>query len=136
MTNRERVLKGLKCCANGCLGDCPYFKTDECGQLLPKDALELLKEQERIIEYMRKSNTEWCEKNCPYAPDCGPAGVCNQVVSLLKEKEAVLVDTKMIGMTNGTDIEVYCCRDCRTVLDPAFHYCPNCGQQVDWNEQF
>lgn len=50
MTNRERILKGLKCCANGCLADCPYFKTDECGQLLPKQALELLKEQEEQIE--------------------------------------------------------------------------------------
>ena len=46
MTDREKVLKALKCCANGCLGDCPYFKVGDCGQLLSKEALELLKEQE------------------------------------------------------------------------------------------
>lgn len=50
MIDREKVIKGLKCCAHGCLVDCPYSKTDECGQRLPKDALELLKEQEEQIE--------------------------------------------------------------------------------------
>lgn len=53
------------------------------------------------------------------------------VLSMLKEQEAITVDTKVIGTFNG-DVEVYCCRDCRTILDPAFHYCPNCGRAVKW----
>lgn len=51
-------------------------------------------------------------------------------IDLLKEHP---VDMKVIGTFNG-DIEVYCCQDCRTTLDPAFHYCPNCGRAVKWNE--
>lgn len=54
-----------------------------------------------------------------------------RAITLLKEQEAIPVDTKVIGTFNG-DVEVYCCRDCRTILDPAFHYCPNCGQEVKW----
>jgi rubrerythrin len=46
-------------------------------------------------------------------------------------QEAIQVDTKVIGTLNG-DMEVYCCRNCRTILDPAFDYCPNCGQKVKW----
>lgn len=47
MISKEKIIKGLKCCANGCLGDyCPYFKVGNCGQLLTKEALELLKEQD------------------------------------------------------------------------------------------
>lgn len=53
---------------------------------------------------------------------------------LLNEQEAVPVDTKMIGMPNGTDIEVFCCPDCRMVLDESFHFCPNCGQAVKWDD--
>lgn len=51
-----------------------------------------------------------------------------------KEQEAVPVDTKMIGMPNGTDIEAFCCPDCRIVLDESFHFCPNCGQAVKWDD--
>ena len=56
----------------------------------------------------------------------------HEMCELLKEQEAIPVDTKVIGTFNG-DVEVYCCRDCRTILDPAFHYCPNCGQEVKWD---
>lgn len=59
-------------------------------------------------------------------------GTLMDILYLLKEQEAVPVDTKMIGMPNGTDIEVFCCPDCRIVLDESFHFCPNCGQAVKW----
>ena len=51
---------------------------------------------------------------------------------IMKEQEAIPVDTKVIVTFNG-DVEVYCCRNCRLVLDPTFHYCPNCGRQVKWD---
>ena len=48
-------------------------------------------------------------------------------------EDKVPVDTKYIGTFAG-DIEVWCCRECRAVLDPAFNYCPNCGVELDWTE--
>jgi hypothetical protein len=53
------------------------------------------------------------------------------IIAMLKEQEAIPVDTKVIGTFNG-DEEVYCCRNCRLVLDPTFYYCPNCGYKVKW----
>ncbi len=35
------------------------------------------------------NNEEWCKKNCPYSTDCACDGVCNFVLSLLKDHEAV-----------------------------------------------
>lgn len=57
--------------------------------------------------------------------------VYDDAIALLKEQEVIPVDTKVVGTSHG-DMEVYCCSDCRTILDPAFHYCPNCGQEVKW----
>lgn len=71
---------------------------------------------------------------CPYSGECrettlsGCRHLCADALELLEEHP---VDTKVIGTFNG-DIEVYCCQDCRTTLDPAFHYCPNCGRAVKW----
>ena len=57
MTNREKVVKGLKCCTafNGfhqCQpkvgDDCPYEDDVDCKLTLMADALELLKEQELV----------------------------------------------------------------------------------------
>ena len=36
------------------------------------------------------NNEEWCKKNCPYSTDCACDGVCNFVLSLLKEQDAVV----------------------------------------------
>ena len=56
----------------------------------------------------------------------------DNALAMLKKQEAIPVDTKVIGTSNG-DVKVYCCRNCRMVLDPWFHYCPNCGRQIKWN---
>ena len=61
MLDREKILKGLKCCtdAYGALcTECPYFRNvpDEdtgfsnCCELLCKDALSLINEQEEEIQ--------------------------------------------------------------------------------------
>ena len=34
---------------------------------------------------MDESNKEWCEKNCPYLPECG-GGLCNVVLEALKNE--------------------------------------------------
>ena len=77
-------------------------------------------------------NHEDCSKRCPFLgnPWCRE-DLMADALELLKEPETIPVDTKIIGTSNG-DVEVYCCRDCRTVLDPAFHYCPHCGRAVKW----
>ena len=56
------------------------------------------------------------------------------ILELLEEQQAMPVDTKMIGTERG-DIEVYCCRACRFQLDPTFHFCPNCGKEVIWDDR-
>ena len=33
------------------------------------------------------NNEDWCKENCPYNTDCSCDGVCNFVLSLLKEKD-------------------------------------------------
>lgn len=38
---------------------------------------------------MKENNADWCEKNCPYFPDCG-GGICNFALGLLKEKPDVV----------------------------------------------
>ena len=48
---------------------------------------------------------------------------------LLKEKEPVEMDYKVIGLPQG-DFEVPCCPDCRNTLDPTWHYCPHCSLPV------
>lgn len=50
MNKRDKVIKGLECCAEDCVDGCPYEDLDvegwNCTTLLCRDALELLKEQE------------------------------------------------------------------------------------------
>jgi hypothetical protein len=50
MIDREKVIKGLECCAADCVDGCPYEKIEaegwNCTTLLCRDALELLKAQE------------------------------------------------------------------------------------------
>ena len=65
MTDREKVIMGLKCLASAadCCSDCPYYRFD-CTQKIAQDVLELLKEQETVIlckdcKFWRE-NTEFC----------------------------------------------------------------------------
>ena len=64
-----------------------------------------------------------------------PFSIMRETINALKEQkeQAIPVDTKMIGAVWG-DMEVYCCRACRFQLDPVFHFCPNCGNGVKWDE--
>ena len=59
ITDIEMVLKGLECCSNPQGDDCdncPYNEVGycaECTSSLAKDALELLKEQEAEIAFLK-----------------------------------------------------------------------------------
>lgn len=48
MTDREKVVKGLECCAVGCRSGCPYSDIDDCESMLCADAFALLKAQEPV----------------------------------------------------------------------------------------
>ena len=43
MVDREKVVRGLECCAVGCRSGCPYSDIDDCESVLCADALALLK---------------------------------------------------------------------------------------------
>ena len=62
MTEQEKVMKGLKCCSKidmCCMEiichypqyiECPYDEYEDCVKHLVKDAITLLKEQQKRIE--------------------------------------------------------------------------------------
>lgn len=56
MTDREKVVKGLKCCCGTgrCFHGCPYHEVSQniwdCTSQLALEALDLLKDQEEIKE--------------------------------------------------------------------------------------
>ena len=52
MSNRERVIKGLKHCAANDARTCPYFDVDECHASLAFDVLALLREQDAMKQKM------------------------------------------------------------------------------------
>ena len=81
---------------------------------------------------MGMTNEEWCKKNCPYSTDCACDGVCNFVLSLLKEQEAVK-RTYRTGI-NGFSI-IWTCGACGSDLFPNnanAKYCSSCGRAVKW----
>ena len=87
---------------------------------------------------MGMNNEEWCKKNCPYSTDCACDGVCNFVLSLLKEQEAVEPSFKQ----DEKGIFVWCCGSCGAYMyhiydgiDKAKEYarfCRQCGRAVKW----
>ena len=63
MIDREKVIKGLECCAAGnsgkCIKECPYdfVNNANCTAGMARDALELLKNQEPIKPVVNQD--EW-----------------------------------------------------------------------------
>ena len=68
MAELEKVIKGLECCTGlGCHHGCKYLKNG-CTQFLKMDALELLKEQTKIVRCKDCNNFIPCGEN---------TGMCN-----------------------------------------------------------
>lgn len=71
MIDREKVIKGLECHTGLCSESCPYYNiTDYCCEELCRDALELLKEQEAMTEYVINEFQPTC-KACGFRPFAG-----------------------------------------------------------------
>ena len=100
------------------------------------------------------NNEEWCKKNCPYSTDCACDGVCNFVLSLLKEQEDALEQMRLDNtdlrncnaelmkaqeavvhpessceMTYITDC---CCDLCGIQLIREDNFCRCCGKRIEW----
>lgn len=76
------------------------------------------------------NNEEWCKKNCPYSTDCACDGVCNFVLSMLKEQEAVAP-----YLETGKFKQLYRCGNCHTYLVfTKQDFCHGCGRRVKWND--
>ena len=66
MSDREKVVKALEYCSNGCSPSCPYLNVDCCYDLLSADALTLLKEQEaKNVVNMTLSKNYSLIASCP-----------------------------------------------------------------------
>ena len=101
--DRDKVMKGLQTCSNPnapCDG-CPYFAELNCTEILCRDALALLKEQEPV------KHGRWIKDESTYA---GP-GLDNLQCS----------ECKRNAVTWRRDIP----------LSRMYRYCPNCGAKMD-----
>ena len=72
MIDREKVLRGLKCCCAirtnyTCRDDCPYVYEKGCMHSLMEDTFELVKEQSTIIQAYRQL-LEWAVE-CDFGYD-------------------------------------------------------------------
>ena len=62
--NKDDIKKALECCTSECSmhNDCPYINQVCCQDVLCKDALNLITEQEKEIEQLKTENKENCCK--------------------------------------------------------------------------
>ena len=65
MIDREKIIRGLECCRDGCMNDCPYLNEGNCFSVICSEALELIRARQpaRLIKILSPSG-QWTE-------DCG-----------------------------------------------------------------
>lgn len=118
MIDGEKVIKGLGLCmipgTGGC-DDCTYFGKGMCQMLLAEDAILLLKEQKKAIDFQS-----------------------DRLDELLKAQEPV---KPVLAIDNDGD---WLCGNCYQSVDGEeeldasgfmpvkFNFCPNCGRAVKW----
>ena len=129
MTNRKKIIDALELCANGCNNEgCSYLDEQNdkggltvcrCIDLLARDVIALLKEQDEVIENLKQTAQSMMECICP-----------------LKEQEPVKpVRDEETG-------RIWLCGKCGTYVgfedndpnDPNEFdkYCRECGHPVLW----
>lgn len=58
---REEVIRGLEICANGWdCSECPYDEIDGCYEIIKRDALALLREQEPVAPELQSGGNYVC----------------------------------------------------------------------------
>ena len=75
MIDREKVIKGLECCAHEAIGDCnncPYNEnTPHCDIAMMRDAIELLRAQEPVEPLRINHDTKWQRDTECICGECG-----------------------------------------------------------------
>ena len=125
MIDREKVIKGLECCAkdNCSINDtCPYGKEDAsyCLERLSADALAMLKEQAEEIQEVRRENSR----------------ILNQFYEWAKENNAVrpvLEQDSMVCGNCGHEVIWQRLLGDNVWADEQLDYCPKCGRAVKWD---
>ena len=85
---------------NDCYGKALQQEIAESNKL-EQELIEAGNRYAERIEEERMNNEEWCKKNCPYYQDCSGGGVCNTVLSLLKEHEWHMLTEDNDGIIHG-----------------------------------
>lgn len=113
MVDREKVLNGLRACADrtGALcRTCPYdFRKEGCISDMAEDALELLKEQQETIISLQ------------------------HIINKLNEAIAEHPKRKRghWGLDCSVKPAIYVCSTCRFKAKEMSKYCPNCGMRTE-----
>lgn len=132
MTDREKVIKGLECCAAGnsgrCIRECPYdfVNNANCVSDMTRDALELLKEQRETIASVQ--------------------GTIRKLIAVLEEQPEQK-HGHWVFDPDGRDwnIPAWKCSECHCRNDnippnlektnplqwAGSKYCPNCGAKMN-----
>ena len=85
---------------NDCYGKALQQEIAESNRL-EQELIEAGNRYAERIEEERMNNEEWCKKNCSYYPDCSGGGVCNTVLSFLKEHEWHMLTEDNDGIIHG-----------------------------------
>ena len=125
MEKLEKVIKGLGCCDNDDCDNCPYFYSDDendlgtCKATLHRDALALLKAQERDMADMREDLQDTLKENM-------------RMAELLKPQEPV---KPVFDAGDGKTIGQFLCGKCHAKIGFGHpHFCWYCGRAVKWSE--
>ncbi len=127
MTEREKLIKAMKCCAEmNCGHECPYVPIGGCRAKVLQDAIALLEEQEPVVgdrDELLKALREAHK-------------ACLNAMQMLAEQEPVVPESHMPDETCpacGTafigELSYYLGHDYKKY----YAYCPGCGRKVDWN---
>jgi len=136
MELKEKVIKGLECCAHEEIGDCdncPYNEnTPHCDIAMMRDAIALLKAQEQEIEDL-KQEIEGHKDNLRETLD-----EMMRYADELKAQEPVepkIVDTSNSKLYHNDMFKNHYCGNCGEflhVVNRRDMFCSQCGRKVKW----
>lgn len=125
--DREKVKYSIERCIShvpDACRDCAYdagHLYNECVEMMLKDALELLKEQEELLSKLQKDKDKLCLEVSEWKHKFHDRQI--------KEQEAVVHPEPSCEMTYITDC---CCDLCGVQLIREDNFCRCCGKRIEW----